>query len=286
MTTAPVRSAPAPSAHTDVSVQVERLRRDRTRTRHRRQAWAVLTPLVLLGLWELATRVGVLDERFFPPPTAILHDSLKFAFDAQMRGELLDALGQSGMRLAVGFLIGAVAGLVVGLATGLHPVTRYALSSVINGIYPLPKLALFPLMIIFFGVGNVSMIALIALGVFFIVCINTSSGVLYTNPVYGDVATAFEIPRLVRLRSITVPAAIPSIVDGVRLGFGQALIILVSTEFVSGDGGIGYLIWNSWQVLDVPAMFVGLAIVGVVGGLSAWAFNALGQWLAPWAEQK
>ncbi|OEV10792.1 hypothetical protein AN218_15970 [Streptomyces nanshensis] len=258
------------------------MRRDRTRTRHRRQAWAVLTPLVLLGLWELATRVGVLDERFFPPPTAILHDSLKFAFDAQMRGELLDALGQSGMRLAVGFLIGAVAGLVVGLATGLHPVTRYALSSVVNGIYPLPKLALFPLMIIFFGVGNVSMIALIALGVFFIVCINTSSGVLYTNPVYGDVATAFEIPRLVRLRSITVPAAIPSIVDGVRLGFGQALIILVSTEFVSGDGGIGYLIWNSWQVLDVPVMFVGLAIVGLTGWLVSAAITRLGNRLAPW----
>ncbi|NLU72689.1 ABC transporter permease [Streptomyces sp. HNM0575] len=282
MTTAPVRSAPAPAPQSDVASSVERLRRDRARIKHRRQAWAVLTPLVLLGLWEAATRIGVLDERFFPPPTAILRDSLKFAFDAQMRNELLTALGQSGTRLAVGFLIGAVAGLVVGLAAGLHPVTRYALSSVINGVYPLPKLALFPLMIIFFGVGNVSMIALIALGVFFMVCINTTSGVLYTNPVYGDVATAFEIPRLVRLRSITIPAAIPSIVDGIRLGFGQALIILVSTEFVSGDGGVGYLIWNSWQVLDVPVMFVGLAIVGLTGWLVSAAITRLGNHLAPW----
>jgi ABC-type nitrate/sulfonate/bicarbonate transport system permease component len=282
MTTQSVPPVPALAAPADVSGSVTRLRRDRARERAKRRAWAILTPLVLLCLWELACRTGILDERFFPSPTSILQDSATLLIKPNLRADLLANLGESGIRLGAGFALGALAGIAVGLATGLHAVTRYALSVLINGIYPLPKLALFPLMLIFFGIGNVSIIALVALGVFFMVTINTAAGVLYSNPVYRDVATAFELPRLVRLRKIILPAAIPSVVSGLRLGFGQALIIVVSTEFVSGDGGIGYLIWNSWQVLNVSVMFVGLTIVGLTGWLASAAISRLGRMLAPW----
>ncbi|WP_236791789.1 ABC transporter permease [Amycolatopsis sp. GM8] len=269
-------------ASADVTESADRLRRGQARERAKRRAWAILTPLVLLCLWELASRTGLLDERFFPSPTGILADAARLLIQPDRRADLLTNLGESGIRLGIGFVIGAVTGLAAGLATGLHAVTRYALSALINGIYPLPKLALFPLMLIFFGIGDTSIIALVALGVFFMVCINTAAGVIYSNPVYRDVATAFELPRLVRLRKIILPAAIPSVVSGLRLGFGQALIIVVSTEFVSGDGGIGYLIWNSWQILDVSVMFVGLAIVGLTGWLASAAISRLGRMLAPW----
>lgn len=282
MTENVVDSVSAREAESDVSESVERLRRDRAHERRKRRAWAILTPLVLLLGWELASRTGVLDERFFPSPVDIVSDALRYFSEPDLRAELLVNLAQSGTRLGVGFLLGAVAGLLVGLAIGLHAVTRYALSAVINGIYPLPKLTLYPLMIIFFGIGNTSMIALIALGVFFMVAINTASGVMYSNPVYKDVASAFELPRLVRLRTITIPAAIPSVISGLRLGFGQALIIVVATEFVAGDGGVGYLIWNSWQILDVPVMFLGLTIVGLTGWLASACISWLGRYLAPW----
>lgn len=266
----------------DMAGPVGRLRHERARERRKRRAWAILTPVALILAWELASGIGLLDERFFPSPVSILIDALRYFSDPQLRAELLANLGQSGVRLGAGFGLGAVGGLLVGLAIGLNPVTRYATSAIINAIYPLPKLTLYPLMIIFFGIGNMSMIALIALGVFFMVCINTASGVIYSNPVYGDVATAFELPRLVRLRMITIPAAVPSVISGLRLGFGQALIIVVATEFVAGDGGIGYMIWNSWQILDVPVMFLGLAIVGVTGWLVSACIDKLGKVLAPW----
>ncbi|TWE28784.1 ABC transporter permease [Prauserella muralis] len=282
MTGQVLRSTDTPVADIDVSDVADRLRRDRGRQQRKRKAWAILTPLAVLLAWELATRTGLLDERFFPSPTGILTDSSHYFTDPQLRAELFSNLAQSGVRLGIGFLLGSAVGLVVGLAMGLHPVTRYALSSLISGIYPLPKLTLFPLMIIFFGIGNTSMIALIALGVFFMVSINTTSGVIYSNPVYGDVASAFELPRLVRLRTITIPAAIPSVIGGLRLGFGQALIIVVSTEFVAGDGGVGYMIWNSWQVLNVPVMFLGLAIVGLTGWLVSACISLVGRLLAPW----
>lgn len=268
----------------DASAAVTRLRWQRAREQRRRRAWAVLTPIALLCLWEVASRVGLLDERFFPSPVKIVADSGRYLAEPDQRAALLDHLGQSATRLFLGFLLGSAAGLIVGLAMGLYPVTRYALSAVINGTYPLPKLTLFPLMIIFFGIGNTSMIALVALGVFFMVSINTTSGVMYSNPIYSDVAQAFQLPRLVRLRLITIPAAIPSVVTGLRLGFGQALIIVVATEFVAGDGGVGYLIWNSWQVLNVPQMFLGLAIVGLTGWLVSAGISWLGKLLAPWQE--
>ena len=279
-----VRGTPMPPAPATAALgdSVERLRRRQTRERRKRLAWAILTPVTLLALWEIASRVGILDQRFFPSPVNIVADSFGFVTDSRLRGQLLHNLAESGTRLALGFVLGTVAGLVVGLAMGLHPVTRYALGGVINGTYSLPKLTLFPLMIVFFGIGNTSMIALVALGVFFMVSINTTSGVIYSSPVYDDVARSFELPRLVRLRLITIPAAIPSVISGIRLGFGQALIIVVSTEFVSGNGGIGYLIWNSWQLLDVPMMFVGLTIVGLTGWLVSAGINRLGKALAPW----
>lgn len=277
-----VRGARAPQATAAPSKSVQRLRRRQTHERRKRRAWAILTPVALLVLWEIASRVGILDDRFFPSPINIVSDSFRFVTDVRLRDQLLDSLAQSGTRLAIGFLAGTVAGLIVGLAMGLHPVTRYALSGVISSTYSLPKLTLFPLMIVFFGIGNLSMIALIALGVFFMVAINTTSGVIYSNRVYDDVARSFELPRLVRLRLITIPAAIPSVISGIRLGFGQALIIVVATEFVAGNGGIGYLIWNSWQILDVPLMFVGLAVVGLTGWLVSAAIDRLGKALAPW----
>jgi NitT/TauT family transport system permease protein len=270
---------PEPGEHT-----AQELVRGRQRERRRKLLWGVLTPVALLVVWELASRTGLLDENFFPAPSTVLFESLRYLTDSHLRGELLDNLAASGIRLGVGFVLGSLVGIVVGLLMGLVPVVRYALNAVITATYPLPKLALFPLMIIFFGIGDTSMIALVALGVFFMVCINTVGGVTYSPPIYRDVAQAFELPRTARLLRVTIPAAIPSVISGLRLGFGQALIIVVSTEFVSGQDGIGYVIWNSWQVLNVSAMFVGLTIVGLVGWLGSSVINVLGRRLVPWQD--
>lgn len=252
------------------------------REHRRRVAWGVATPVALLVVWEICTRVGVWDSRFFPAPSTILADSLDYVTDSSLRSELLSNLRSSGIRLAVGFGLGSVLGLVGGLLMGLIRVVRYSFSAIVNATYPLPKLALYPLMIIFFGIGNTSMTALVVLGVFFMVCINTVSGVTYSDPVYREVAQAFQVPRRTRLLRVTIPAAIPSVLGGLKLGFGQALIIVVSTEFVGGDSGIGYMIWNSWQVLNVSVMFVGLAIVGLVGWAGSAAISGLAKVLVPW----
>lgn len=262
------------------------LRRDRRRARVRRFVLSIATPVVLLGLWEILSRTGVFDARFFPPPTVIVENAGKFITDPAERSELLGHLSVSAIRLFAGFLIGGIAGLIIGLAMGLWRPANDALELLIYATYPLPKVTLFPLMIIFFGIGDSSKIALVALGVFFMLAINTTLGVSQSNAIYADVSAAFRLPMPVRFRKVIIPAAMPSIMAGARLAFGQGLILVVSTEFLAANEGVGYLIWNSWEVLDVPAMFVGLAIVGIVGAVSAWVFNLLGRWLLPWSDDK
>lgn len=282
--TAVAHSAPVTTPSEHSARMVVRLTKARKRESRKRVLWGTLTPLFVLVLWEVATQAGVLDAHFFPAPSTIIKDSGKYFTDPVLRDRLIDDLHHSGVRLGVGFVLGSIAGLAVGLVMGLVPVARYALSALINGTYPLPKLTLYPLMIIFFGIGNTSMIALVTLGVFFMVCINTVSGVTYSPAIYRDVSQAFQLPRTTRLFRVTIPAAIPSVIGGLRLGFGQALIIVISTEFVSGQNGVGYMIWNSWQVLNVSAMFLGLAIVGLVGWLGSVAISAIGRRAVPWQD--
>jgi ABC-type nitrate/sulfonate/bicarbonate transport system permease component len=289
MTTQSTPPEQAPAA--EASAMVVRLQRERRRGKITHLSWAILTPVALLVLWEVACQVGWLDARFFPPPSSILVQSVEFITDPTTRAQLLTDIRSSGLRLAIGFSLGTVLGLAFGLLMGLIPAVRYAFSSIISATYPLPKLALFPLMIIFFGIGNTSMVALVTLGVFFMVCINTVAGVVYSAPIYSDVAQAFRVPRSTRVLRVTLPAAIPSVIGGLRLGFGQALIIVISTEiivisteFVGGENGVGYMIWNSWQILNVSAMFTGLAIVGLVGWLGSLLITRLGRVMVPWQD--
>ena len=201
--------------------------------------------------------------------------------DPYQRGRLLADIGVTYERLAIGYVMGALIGVVAGITMGLSATMRFCLGPLVSATFPTPKLAIFPLLIVIFGIGDPSKIALVALGVFYMVCI---SGVLYSNPLHRDVATAFKIPAWVTWTRIVVPSALPSIITGLKLGLGQALILVVSAEFVSADNGLGHFIWDSWQVLDIPRMFVGLVIVALTGGGAVLLGEALERRLTPWVS--
>jgi NitT/TauT family transport system permease protein len=223
--------------------------------------------------------------RTTPPPTRIATAAIKYLTTADGREMLFFHLFSTLRRLAIGYTIGATLGVIGGVVMGLTPVVRYAVTPMIFGLFPMPKIAIYPLVIIIFGLGDVSSIALVALGVFFMTCINTLSGVSNMSPIYHDVAAVFRIPAATRWTRVVLPAAMPAVVTGLRLGLGQALILVVSSEFVSADSGIGRFIWDSWQVLDIPRMFIGLACVLILGASSALAGDFLERRFVPWKRQ-
>ncbi|MCW2902618.1 MAG: taurine transporter permease [Streptosporangiaceae bacterium] len=243
-------------------------------------------PIVLIALWELGSRVGVIDPQFFPSPSTVAEQAWSDAFSHHLLQDVGSALAATLVRLAWGFLIGAVAGLVLGLLMGTSRFARFSLAPLISATYPMPKLALLPLLLVLLGIGEASKIALVALGVFFMVALNTLSGVSFSSPLYRDVAHAFAFPRRLYLRYVVIPGAMPSIINGIKLAIGQGLILIVSVEFVSSNDGLGYFIWNAWQILNIPQMFVGLAVVLLLGAAAAWLGTFLERVFVPWARRR
>ena len=245
---------------------------------------SVLSPLILLGLWELFAQLRVIDTRFFPAPSSIfgvlwqmMRPSAQFP-----TGELWFHLGISLERIAIGFVIGAVPGIVVGLAMGLFSPIRAVIQPLIDATFPIPKIAILPLFIMIFGIGEESKYAIIATAVIYLVLINTVAGVRNIDRIYLDVGKNFHASRLMMFTDVAFPGALPLIVAGVKLGMGVALLVIVSAEFVGAKSGLGYLIWTSWQVFQVEKMYVGLLIIALVGFTSAILLTWIERVLVPW----
>ena len=143
-----------------------------------RYARGVACPLILLAIWQVLDLTGVIDQRFFPPPTRVFANGIGILADAGQRAQLLADTAMTLQRLAFGYVVGASTGVAMGMAMGLYAPLRYAFSPVVYGTFPMPKIAIFPLLIALFGIGEGSKMALVTMGVFYMPCINTLSGVL------------------------------------------------------------------------------------------------------------
>lgn len=268
-----------------VSAAARKVLRQRRTDATLRVVYGAGFPLALLLLWELMCALGVIDVRFFPSPSRIVGTAYAIATSPSEGMRIVMDVWATLQRLGLGYVLGATSGILIGAAMGLYKPVRYAMAPLVYATFPTPKLAIFPLLIVIFGLGDASKTALITLAVFYMTAINTLSGVMHANPVYQDFAKAFRVPLLTQWFRIALPSALPSIMSGLKLGIGQALIMVVSAEFVSSSNGIGYYIWNSWQVLDIARMFVGLAVVMIIGGIAVWISNILERALLPWAKR-
>lgn len=241
---------------------------------------AVGAPLALIGLWEAAVRMGLLDARFFPPPSLVMTTLVRLLADGTLVGHTAVSVG----RVLAGFAIGTTAGLGAGLMLGTVRTLRVALEPVISALYVLPKVAILPLVMLIFGLGEQSKIALVAIATFFIVVINTTAAVVGVEPIYLEAGRAFGARRRQMFGHIILPAALPAIVTGLRLALGTALIVIIAAEFVATQQGIGYFIWLAWNTLRPEAMFAGFIVIGTLGALSYGAVQRIGRALMPWME--
>lgn len=239
---------------------------------------SALSPVILLAVWELAALTGHIDTRFFPAPSAIAVE-----MGAMLRsGELQQHLFISLQRIGIGFVLGAVPGVLIGLAMGLSRPIRALIQPLVDATFPIPKIAILPLFIMIFGLGEESKYAIIATAVIYMVLINTVAGVRNIDRIYLDVGKNYHASRWMMLFDVALPGALPLIVAGLKLGMGVALLVIVSAEFVGAKSGIGYLIWTSWQVFQVEKMYVGLLVSAMLGFGTAILLGALERALVPW----
>ncbi len=246
------------------------------------RAIRIAAPLSLLVIWELLVRTHVLDARFFPAPSAIAGDFVAFARSGDMATNTLATFE----RIAVGFVIGAIPGVVLGRAVGINRWVAAYFEPVISILYPIPKIAVLPLVLLVFGIGEASKYALVAIGVFFLMAINTAAGVRQIDRTAIDVARAYRLRMLTMYTKVLLPGSLPNIFAGAKLSIGIAIVLAVAAEFTAAKSGLGYTIWNGWETLQVERMYVALVVVSLLGYLLSSVVDLCERWLAPWAGSR
>jgi NitT/TauT family transport system permease protein len=241
----------------------------------------IASPFLLLLLWELLSRGGILDRRFFPPPTELVTSSREMLAD----GSLLASTQDSLRRLAIGYVSGAALGISLGLWLGLSSWSRALFEPWLIATYPIPKLALYPLLVLIVGLGEPPIIILLAIAVFYVIAINLIAGVLAIRPVILDVGRDCGASFWQLVRTVALPASLPHIMTGLEISMGIAYIVLIAAEFVGAKSGLGSLIWNSWQLFDVAPMYVSIVTISVLGYGSVMALRYLSQLLMPWQKK-
>lgn len=229
-------------------------------------------------VWEVISRSGWINPIMLPAPSVVIRS----ATDLIANGELLQHITRSLWRALLGFVIGSTLGLLLGVSMARLPRLHHLLNPLVQIFRAIPSLAFVPLAIFWFGIGETSKIVLIAFGVFFPVWVNTYLGTRGTNPLLSRAAASLGARGWRMLVFLVLPAALPFIIAGVRIGLSTALVLLVASELTGAQFGIGYMIQISQQVFRVDQMFVGLLTLGILGFLLDYLFErSLQKWL-PW----
>jgi NitT/TauT family transport system permease protein len=241
---------------------------------------SIISPFVVLALWELSVRLGFLDARFFPAPSTVVI----VLYELLASGEIFEHLAITMQRITIGFLLGAIPGILLGMMMGWSKGVRAFLDPIVSALYPIPKLSLLPLFLVIFGLGESSKVVVIAIAGFFMVLITTSHGVMRIDPILVQAAQNYGARGWRLFYKVILPASLPSIFTGLRLALGICLIVIVAAEFVAANKGIGYLIWISWSTLTVGKMYAGLVVIAILGLLFSSGLERLSKVLMPWAE--
>ena len=233
---------------------------------------------VLLLAWEAVSRSPWVSALYLPPPSAIVAAGLDMAVSGDLWTNLMASMG----RIAAGYALGSIAGVLVGLALGFSAIAEAAGNSILYSLYPVPKIALLPLIILWLGIGETSKITIITLGVFFPVAINTYAGVKNVDPLFIKVAVSFKADRLSVLRKVVLPGALPMIFAGLKLAAGTSLLLLVAAEMIAAKEGVGALILHYGDLMLTTKLMVGVVVLSLLGVL----FNQVIQWIErriiPW----
>ncbi|HKT16690.1 MAG TPA: ABC transporter permease [Stellaceae bacterium] len=238
----------------------------------------LLSPIGLLVLWEIAIRAGLGDRRFVPAPSDIAERFYLLCVSGELPWDTAVTL----WRIIAGFLLGSIPGVALGLLMAMWRSVRIIIDPLIAALFPIPKLALMPLILLAFGFGETSKIVVVAIGAFFPVIVNAYAGAANIDKIYIDVARNYGASPRIMFSRVVFFGALPLIFAGLRVALAISFIVATAAEFVAAKSGVGYLIWSSWELLQVDAMFVGIVTIGVLGVITSTLFVEVERLVIPW----
>lgn len=235
------------------------------------------TPLLFLGTWEAISRSGIVSPTLFPPPSMVALAGITLI----RNGLLLDIM-VSLSRVIAGLSIGSVAGIFIGILTGRNPALDEALSPLFNVMRAFPPVALIPLIITWFGIGETAKIFSIALAVLFPVWVNTHIGAKRVPAPYIHAAQTLTRSRYTIYRKVIFPSCAPFSLAGIRNGVAIAFIMMYVSELAGASNGLGYQIAVSHLSYAIDKMMAAILILGLIAALTDNLFVKLVHRVAPW----
>jgi ABC-type nitrate/sulfonate/bicarbonate transport system permease component len=229
----------------------------------------------VIALWLWTNQA---EDVFFPPLQDVLQSFERNWLFERVGSDLVPSL----WRMAVGWSVAVVAGVVFGVLIGLSATARRVTSPLVEFGRALPAAALLPLMVVAFGFQDIGKVVLIAVAVVPFVLLNVSDGVRGIDPLYRDTCRSFGIGRWRELRSVVLPAALPRIFAGARLGLVVALVAMVLSEFTASANGVGHFIVQSQQSFAIPDMWSGILLLGILGYAFALLMSVVERRLLFW----
>ncbi|MBV9858617.1 MAG: ABC transporter permease [Alphaproteobacteria bacterium] len=203
----------------------------------------------------------VFNPLLLPAPHTVLFAGVELVRSGELQRDILASMS----RVIQGFLLAAVLGVALGTAVGRSRRLEYLVEPTIELLRPIPPLAFLPMMVLWFGIGETSKVAFIAYAAFFPIFTTTLEGIKYVDPLLIRAASSLGASRRDIFRYVVLPAALPSIITGLRLGFGLSFFVIVAAEFIAADSGLGYLINDARTFFLVANMLLGAAIIGAIG---------------------
>lgn len=251
-------------------------------TRNERLFYALGGVIGFLLIWELGSRAGFINELFFSRPSAIFMAGVE---EVQLP-RFWEDFRTSGIEFSVGYLLAVVMAVPLGLLTGWYRRMQYVLDPWLNFINSLPRVALLPILVIWFGLGVESKIAVVWLGAFFSIIIPTVQGVKTVDRRFHEVALSFGAPRRLLFTSVVAPSTVPFIVTGLRLGVGRALIGVVVGELFAATSGLGVMLARAGDALQTDRLLFGVLIFTTAGVLGVEAVRRVERYFQKWRPEQ
>ncbi|HJT89711.1 MAG TPA: ABC transporter permease [Bryobacteraceae bacterium] len=238
--------------------------------------------LVTLGVWQACWSAGWISPLFFTGPSAI---AVRF-WDDMLHGRLLSDMAYSGKNFLVGFVLAAVTGVVLGVIVGWYRRVELIFNPFLNSLYATPRIAMIPLIIIWFGIGMWSKVFIVFLSAVFPILINTIGGVKAMDPDLLRAARAYCASDRQIFTTLAIPGAVPFILTGFRQGVALGLIGVVVGEMFGGSEGIGFMVAYGGQTFATDTLFTGVVIIAFAGILLTWLAEQLEKRFSRWRPER
>lgn len=239
-----------------------------------RAGLGLLLPLLILLLWQVLSTNGTFSAVQLPRPMAVLQAGAELLAS----GELWTHIGISTQRVILGFVIGSVLGLTVGALIGLSPWARTLGSPLIGALRAVPSLAWVPLLLLWIGIGENSKVVLVAIGAFFPVLTTVSAGLREVDRHLVEAARSFGLGGLRLLTTVQLPAVMPSVISGLRLGLAQAWLFLVAAELLGSSMGLGFLLTDSQNNGRTDRLLLAIVLLAILGKLTDALLGVFERW--------